>query len=381
MEKTKDIQSLIAAAVLGRELAPEDRQRLEEWLAASEANRELFERIKSMRTTREIMRLQAGRYGERMAERFAVSLRGRRSRFHSYLRWAGGVAAAAVVLAWGVRQLRSGEEPMAVEPAVVAQEIAPGSGKAVLTLANGRQIDILKTEEESDSRVLVDTKGRRVEPEQTAEETWQTLSVPAGGEFFYRLSDSTSVWLNSASELRFPTNFCGAERHVYLKGEAFFDVTHDDSQPFVVGVPAGDITVYGTRFAVSDYREEPLSAVLVEGSIGFTANDGKSVRLAPAERLVYEDDRLRVEQVDTTLYTAWVHRLFIFKDQPLGEIMTTLSRWYDFDVTFVDRELRDICLSGRLRRYDDVRILLYSYEESAGIRFNIQGRNIIVSRK
>ena len=61
--------------------------------------------------------------------------------------------------------------------------------------------------------------------------------------------------------------------------------------------------------------------------------------------------------------------------------MTTLARWYDLDITFTDRQLRDIRLSGRLNRYQDVRILLHTFEETAGIRFGISGRNIVVSDK
>ncbi len=85
--------------------------------------------------------------------------------------------------------------------------------------------------------------------------------------------------------------------------------------------------------------------------------------------------------MDTVLYTSWLKKMFVFRNQPLGEIMTTLSRWYDFDIIFADGELRDIRLSGRLNRYQDVGILLRSYEETAGITFKIDGRNIVISKK
>lgn len=147
-------------------------------------------------------------------------------------------------------------------------------------------------------------------------EAYHTLSVPAGGEFQYVLADGTKVWLNSDSELRFPTSFTGDERRVYLKGEAFFDVKKDNGKQFVVALPKGDIRVYGTRFCITDYGNKPMSAVLTRGSIGFTTTGGEEVRLKPADRLTYEAATgiLRVEQVDTTLYMSWINKMFVFKD-------------------------------------------------------------------
>ena len=213
--------------------------------------------------------------------------------------------------------------------------------------------------------------------------TYNVLAVPAGGEFFYVLPDSTRVWINSDSELRFPTNFVDGVRRVELRGEAFFDVAHDRRSPFVVTLSGGDITVYGTRFNVTDYKETGLSAVLVEGSIGFRSLHGDTVRLIPSERMVYGGDEtgISVEKVDTELYTAWIDHRFVFRGQTLEEIMSTLARWYDFDIVFADEEARTIRLSGRLNRYDDIRVLLRTYEEVAGVHFNIRGREIVISRK
>ena len=197
------------------------------------------------------------------------------------------------------------------------------------------------------------------------------------------LSDGTKVWLNSDSELRFPTSFAGDERRVYLKGEAFFDVVKDSGKQFVVALPEGDIKVYGTRFCITDYGNKPMSAVLTRGSIGFTTTGGEEVRLKPADRLTYEaaEGVLKVEQVDTTLYMSWINKMFVFKGQPLGEIMETLSRWYDLDCVFASEDLKQVRLSGRLNRYQNIQVLLKTYEGIAGLRFEIEGRQVFISRK
>jgi len=376
---------MIAAQVTGKDLSPEEEGVLQEWLAEREEHREVYERIKQGDGVCELLRLQRVGYGERMARDFSCRLQKmrRRHRIGMACKWAGGVAAGVAVLCcvWLLCQPKETPRHLAVQ-----EEIVPGSGKAVLTLANGAQIDVLRMEEGRDGKVLIDVKGQEVEePDESgaADETvWHTLTVPAGGEFFYELSDSTKVWLNSASELRFPVHFAGqGTREVYLKGEAFFDVTKTNGAvPFVVRLSGGDIKVYGTRFLVKNYAGEPLSAVLTRGCIGFTSSQGRDVLLSPSDRLEVSGENMRIEQVDTTLYMSWINQMFVFEGQPLEEIMKTLSRWYDMDFTFQSEDLKHIRFSGRLNRYQDIRVLLRTYEQAAGIRFDIQGRNIVISR-
>ena len=183
----------------------------------------------------------------------------------------GGVAAAvAIIVCAVVWSLPEAEElPFARQEG----QIVPGKVEAVLTFANGEKLHITDTTSEEvwkERLLVVDSacEGKAFVEEGQAV-TYNVLAVPAGGEFFYVLPDSTRVWINSDSELRFPTNFVDGVRRVELRGEAFFDVAHDRRSPFVVTLSGGDITVYGTRFNVTDYKETGLSAVLVEGSIGF----------------------------------------------------------------------------------------------------------------
>ena len=376
---------LIAAKVTGKDLSPEEEGVLQEWLAEREEHREVYERVKQGDGVRELLRLQRAGYGERMARDFSCRLQKmrRRHRIGMACKWAGGVAAGVAVICcvWLLYQPKEAPLHLAVQ-----EEIVPGSGKAVLTLADGERIDVLRMEDNGKEKVLIDVEGREVEAAvdegRQKEVVWHTLTVPAGGEFFYELSDSTKVWLNSDSELRFPVHFAGqGTREVYLKGEAFFDVTKTNGAvPFVVRLSGGDIKVYGTRFLVKNYAGEPLSAVLTRGCIGFTSSQGRDVLLSPSDRLEVSGENMRIEQVDTTLYMSWINQMFVFDGQPLEEIMKTLSRWYDMEFTFQSEDLKHIRFSGRLNRYQDIRVLLRTYEQTAGIRFDIQGRNIIISR-
>ena len=378
---------LMARKALGLTLSEQEESELAAWLEASDENRRIFEQVKTFQDADKMLRLERDGYARQMAKRVMrqLAVNGQRRVRHDLWKWMGGVAAAvAIIVCAVVWSLPEAEElPFARQEG----QIVPGKVEAVLTFANGEKLHITDTtsEEVWKERLLVVDSA--CEGKAFAEEgqalTYNVLAVPAGGEFFYVLPDSTRVWINSDSELRFPTNFVDGVRRVELRGEAFFDVAHDRRSPFVVTLSGGDITVYGTRFNVTDYKETGLSAVLVEGSIGFRSLQGDTVRLTPSERMVYGGDEtgISVEKVDTELYTAWIDHRFVFRGQTLEEIMSTLARWYDFDIVFADEEARTIRLSGRLNRYDDIRVLLRTYEEVAGVHFGIRGREIVVSLK
>ena len=386
-DKRQHMIHLMARKALGLTLSEQEESELAAWLEASDENRRIFEQVKTFQDADKMLRLERDGYARQMAKRVMrqLAVSGQRRVRHDWWKWMGGVAAAvAIIVCAVVWSLPEAEElPFARQEG----QIVPGKVEAVLTFANGEKLHITDTtsEEVWKERLLVVDSA--CEGKAFAEEgqalTYNVLAVPAGGEFFYVLPDSTRVWINSDSELRFPTNFVDGVRRVELRGEAFFDLAHDRRSPFVVTLSGGDITVYGTRFNVTDYKETGLSAVLVEGSIGFRSLQGDTVRLTPSERMVYGGDEtgISVEKVDTELYTAWIDHRFVFRGQTLEEIMSTLARWYDFDIVFADEEARTIRLSGRLNRYDDIRVLLRTYEEVAGVHFGIRGREIVVSLK
>lgn len=382
MKLSSDISRLIAARILNQPLSEAEQEQLDTWLQAAEANQTLYDRIESLQAASQIMELDKEEYGRKMAIRFkqkispSIEHSSRRKQLYA---WLGSVAAVALlILSVTLYKNYHPETEVIKKTAIVIQ---PGKTGAILTLANGESIQLNQEHKEVgkiiDSLYVADTrKAKSAEPE------YHTLTIPAGEEFFYRLDDNTSVWLNSQTELRFPKEFEKGERKVYLKGEAFFDVAKDSKRPFIVSMEQGNIKVYGTRFNITNYAESPLAAVLVEGSIGFTTPEGKEVKIKPSEKLTYEQDKATISvcTVDTSLYTAWTQHLFIFNGQPLEEIMTTLSRWYNFKVSFASDDIRHIRLSGQLYRHEDIRVLLDSYETTTGLRFEIKDKTILITK-
>ena len=154
--------------------------------------------------------------------------------------------------------------------------IVPRQDSITLQLENG---DIEEITEDGTSiiknsagKVIGVQSGKKLVYEGTdtqKELVYNTLSVPNGQKFKIELSDGTIIHLNSGSSIKFPISFIiGEQRRVFLKGEAYFEVAHNRDHPFVVNSQNLDITVYGTKFNVSNYPEDSdVEIVLVDGSV------------------------------------------------------------------------------------------------------------------
>lgn len=322
------------------------------------------------------------KYNSRQAYRHFVWQRRKKN-----LRWTG--VAAVMILLVGLSGLWLYRwQP--VNTTSVTQTIEPGYKKAVLTLANGSVWNIDDTTRQigtNGENLKIDSTGLQVIADNSDKSneapSYNTLSVPRGGEFALTLPDGTRVWLNSETSLRFPTHFAADQRKVYLQGEAYFDVTHDQKRPFRVETEEGNINVLGTEFCVSVYQGENLSATLVKGSIQFKSPSGTETLLHPSQRLTYDvkDGKISVEKVNTWTYTSWKDQIFCFEGQNLQEILNILSRWYDVDIRFESEELKQVKLSGTLDKYEDIGPFLKLFEAGTDVQFDIQQKKIIVKKK
>lgn len=162
------------------------------------------------------------------------------------------------------------------------------------------------------------------------------LLVPQGKTWRLVLSDSTVVMLNASTELAFPSVFGPNTREVRLKGEAFFQVAHNEKKPFIVHTDDMDIRVLGTAFNVSSYADEQVSsATLVQGSVCIE-QEGNTQLLRPSEQYVYNkvNQEKTVREVDTDIYIAWTNGEYIFRNTPLHEILSQIARWYPFQISY-----------------------------------------------
>lgn len=273
----------------------------------------------------------------------------------------------------------------AVKPA--AKEIAPGTNKAILTLANGRTIDISDTKNgqiATQAGVTIDKTGDGQVKYETnvaaaaSTEAINTISVPRGGKYQLVLADGTKVWLNAASSLKFPAAFSGGERVVELTGEAYFEVAHNAKQPFKVKTAGQVVQDLGTRFNVNSYTDEDgVATTLVEGSVKIYDAKGQTLIRPGQQYLLKTNGSAEIKNdVDIDEITAWKSDMFQFDNANIKTIMRQVARWYDIDVEFKG-PVPNYTYHGKISRNSNASQVLKILALS-GINFTIEGRTIIV---
>ena len=135
-----------------------------------------------------------------------------------------------------------------------------------------------------------------------------TVSVPAGQRTNITLPDGTNVWLNARTTLQYPVTFSQKQRTVFLKGEAYFDVTKKKKTPFIVRTDKYDIEVLGTQFDVDAYPDQTaFETTLMKGSVKVTSQHfpEQTITLKPHHKAYVKDGQLAVTKVNDFTPYRW----------------------------------------------------------------------------
>lgn len=291
-------------------------------------------------------------------------------------------AAAVLLLSVGLGVWWLGKPQTAVPVVTENAVIRPGTKKAWLTLADGHTIEVkgdsMRVEKIEGMKIAYVDGGIAYQAEKRADKlVFNELTVPVAGECFIEMDDGTRVWVNSASKLKYPMQFVGEERVVFLEGEACFEVKKD-RKPFVVRTSMGDIQVTGTVFDVKAYQgDKAVYTTLVSGKVNFRGKE--TLALEPGEQAVaFTDGKLEKRKVDVAEFIGWKEGMYVFKEQPLENIMTDLARWYGVDVFYQSAGLKEIAFTGNLKRYDHINTFMEVLQRTGEIRYQIKGNTIVL---
>lgn len=383
MDKNFDIADCIVAFIKGI-ATPEQMVRLDVWLEESDENRRLLASL-----------LDESVYEQRREEWGQLELnesfenvrkeRNRRVRLRNMRRIAVAASVLLLVTVGGTWLGKGDRDTVGHFQPTTETGVR---GRALLTLSTGERVvlsqqDTLLQSEEISIRVnrageaVYETKDSVV-PSST---TYNIMEVPQGAEFHLTLGDGTKVWLNSGTRLRYPVKFTGDVRFVELSGEAYFDVKRDEALPFVVKTSRSEVMVLGTEFCVKDYVNQVNQTTLVSGSVSVKDFRGQSYVIVPGQQVCIDQDSSRVLDVETLYFTSWKDGYFMFDQATLERIMDELARWYNFDYFFANAEARNMMLTARIKKYDNIDTVLDILSRTGDIRFSRKGNTItIVSR-
>jgi transmembrane sensor len=267
---------------------------------------------------------------------------------------------------------------------ILENDISPGQTGAILTLASGETIILDSAENGSladqgnvsvikkDGELVYRTEGKNVEA------VYNTISTPKGRQFNLVLADGSKAWLNSASSITFPTAFIGAERKIVITGEAYFEVAHNASKPFIVETGKNLVRVLGTHFNINAYdNEKVVSVTLLEGSVDVSRGNVSRVIKPGQQAQINEDEEISLlRNVDLDHVVAWKNGRISFQGADLGTVMRQMSRWYDVDIEYNSKV--DDLFYADMARSTMLSDVLKALELTTNVRFKIEGRKVIV---
>ena len=391
MDKVKRIAELNFKYWQGT-ISPEELRELELFNKSSSINEEAFEMRISEKSVLENLALVEEGNRDSVESRHRVE--------EEYLKekrvvnrrriWRVSTAAAAVlaIVALGyvyLERQESRNQPVAISSQSPG-ELLPGKDKAILTLAGGQSLVLEKGVErdlalQGNAKISESSNGQlHYSPFSTKEPnvTFNTLTTPRGGEFEVVLSDGTRVWLNSASSIKYPTNFKGPEREVELEGEAYFEVAKNDKMPFHVKTRNQEVKVLGTHFNIMAYADEPvIKTTLLEGSVRIST-EGAQTLLLPGEQAIIGKKIAVDKHANLEEAIAWKNHVFEFNSADIKTVMRAISRWYDVDIRFQGDSVNNEKLTAIISRDSNASELLKILSTS-GIHFKVDGRSIIVT--
>jgi len=270
------------------------------------------------------------------------------------------------------------------------------SNQSQLHLSNGTTVDLEKQNSKialkGDQKIVIDNE-KVIDLSKTNEANESKMNevvIPYGKKSQLTLEDGTKVWLSAGSRMAFPTKFTGKKREVFLEGEAYFEVAHNQGQPFVVNTDEVAIKVLGTRFNISAYKTDKLTeTVLLEGKVtlselsalGFLKSE---TILSPNQKASYDRNNSSISVINITdadLAIAWTEGWFKFSQQSLNEVLIKLERYYNVQFVFDSKFTTTDLISGKLDLKESLESVMNALADVAEIQYRIDGKKIYVEKK
>lgn len=275
----------------------------------------------------------------------------------------------------------------------VGQEVTHDK-RVLLTFSDGKKVNVL-----SDSLGLLDGESCDIKISKTnqreivyevndslgikdsLELIYNQIIVPAGERFSLQLSDGTKVWVNSESSLRYPVRFGNNRREVEVRGNVYFEVKKDTTNPFIVISPKMITKVLGTRFEVNTYEDQnEISATLVEGSV--EVNVGRhSVIIKPDQQIVFNINNGDIElfEVDAANRIRWKDGVLVIDNEQFDNVVWKLERWYGVSIENRTGMQFAQSFSGEFDR-EDIRAAIETLCMNLNISFMIERDRVVLKK-
>lgn len=242
-----------------------------------------------------------------------------------------------------------------------------------------------------------------------AASTFCEITTPLGSTSEIVLPDSSRIWLNAGSKIKYSSSFNQTNRLLYLEGEGYFKVAKNKNLPFIVNSYGFEVKAVGTEFNIKAYNEDPtIETTMVEGKItlqhskenilsgiSLVANQ-KATFYKSQETLTVEvvkkiekqkeevnympEHRLVITpMINPTPVVSWKENQLIIERTQLCELAEILKRKYNFNFEFKSEDIKRFSFSGTLED-ETLQQVMDVIKISSPIDYVIVGKTVIIER-
>jgi transmembrane sensor len=187
-----------------------------------------------------------------------------------------------------------------------------------------------------------------------------TLNVPLNQKKQVTLADGSKIWVNSASQLKYPEAFAGKTREVYLSGEAYFDIKHDASRPFIIHTGKVITTVLGTAFNIKeDNTQHTVIVTVTRGKVSVANGKEPLGILTPNQQISFNTvNRQHVQKnVNAEQVIAWQEDIH-FDDITFADAVAQLQQRFNVKISFANEKVKNCRFTGTALKGEKVEKIL-----------------------
>jgi len=207
------------------------------------------------------------------------------------------------------------------------------------------------------------------------------FSAPAGIRKQLQLPDSSVVWLNAGSTISYPAAFSKTSREVFLEGEAFFDVVHDDTKKFIVHTGAISTEVLGTAFNINAYSPEILTVTVLRGKVSVADSAAELAVLTPNKQLKLEGEKATVRDVNAADITAWKNGELVLSNVNMAEAADIIARWFNVSIVFENKALQKCSVSVSFLEGENIHEVMDVLSALNNFQYHIENSKVTISGK
>lgn len=295
----------------------------------------------------------------------------------------GSVAAA--ILAFVLIVVFSGEWERGQQPLNLSSDTILGetipleniqliSGDNIIELPESETLKV-----DADGRLAIQSQGDiEIFPVE-----FHKLIVPYGKRSVLIMSDGSKMWINSGSQVEFPSKFTDKERSVKVNGEIYVEVAKDKNRPFRIHSDDLTVTVLGTKFNFSSYdNRADKHVVLVEGAVEVSYQKEECLVLKPDQMFLCDSvGKTHVCTVDTWEYTSWKDGVFIFNQTSLHDVLEKISSYYNIKFCNNSSRLMQLTCTGRLYLSDSIDQVMNTIAVLSGTTYERKDNIIYINPK